>query len=98
MNKREIIDTPCCDYINQRFFQKENTNNQLATLLDKELKYEKKDIDKYINDLDEREIRLIKTFLSMEESDLIEKLQNDDETVKDFFHFIKILFSENKAY
>jgi len=98
MNKREITDTPCCDYINQRFFSKENTNNQLATLFDKELKYEKKDIDKYINDLDEREIELIKTFLSMEESDLIEKLQNDDETVKDFFHFIKILFSENKAY
>ena len=56
MSKKEIIDTPCCDYINHRFFSKENTNNQLATLLDKELKYDRKDIDKYINDLDEREI------------------------------------------
>jgi hypothetical protein len=98
MNKKEITDTPCCDCINHRFFSKKSTNNQVATLLDKEIKYERKDIDKYINDLDEREIELIKTFLSMEESDLIEKLQNDDETVKDFFHFIKILFSENKAY
>jgi hypothetical protein len=98
MNKREITDIPCCDYINQRFFQKENTNNQLINTLGKELKYKKEDIDKYINGLNENEIKLIKTFLSMEESDLIEKLQNDDETVKDFFHFIKILFSENKTY
>lgn len=76
------------------------TTTQISTAMESELKYKKNEekVREYIDNLPEEEKQLVGKFLYIDSKDLVNRLKDDDEIIRDFFKFVEFLFTQNEAY
>jgi hypothetical protein len=100
MDDKEKQYDKICESGNNHEFENIDMQPKILDILAKNLNYKQheKDIQEYINKLPEKDMKLITKFLYTDSKVLVNKLLNDDDTIKEFFDFTQFLFAQNEIY